>query len=110
MFEDYDNDRLMDALEELRNKAIDLAEKSKEIPGMLSDAAQAGARAAKSAGEKLGIDRGIEKGKEAIQGVLHRYGDVPKEMLDLYHQLDDEDRAIIRGEMRAMLRDKKYMK
>lgn len=110
MNDGFDNDRLMDALEELRNKAIDLAEKSKEIPGMISDAAQAGARVAKKTGEKLGLDKSFEKGKEAIQGVLHRYGDVPKEMLDLYHQLDDEDRAIIRGEMRAMLRDKKYMK
>lgn len=110
MFEENDNERLREALEELRNKAIDLAEKSKEIPGMIGDAAEAGARVIKKTGEKLGIDKGIEKGKEAIQGVIHRYGDVPKEMLDLYHQLDEEDRAVIRGEMRAMLRDKKYQK
>lgn len=34
--------------------------------------------------------------------------DADRELLELYHRLDAEDRAEIRGEMKGMLRDDKY--
>ena len=45
----------------------------------------------------------------AFEIIARKYGDSSKEALELYLQLDGEDRAEIRGEMKGMLRDKKYL-
>lgn len=52
---------------------------------------------------------GTEKDKTDLQNMIEtQYGETSWQMFQQYHQLDLEDKAEIRGEIKAMLKSEKY--